>query len=395
MTVIITNESAVRDIVREALNGTGWSNETAGDAKINPVVDPSCAATDPINPNFTPQSKTEFGVAMGQMVKNLPDSDMPAIYSLVKKALDRRTEKEEIDDAQKQAMLAGNQEAIDDAEKNGKKNNEGKMSTRRNIEEAIRVQIRSELAKMGLIVEALVDPADAIADEDPEEQPRSVGAHKSTAIGNMSDVGGASFEQIAHELGFSVAGAKQAVDKALLKAQYLNSMDEDDAENMVLGAMNDYIKMLSQGIGVEDDEEPLTAADVQLMKDHPDIVIELDGFREFLHNYVKREMKIDNAELGDEAPPQVKVPVASVPKPAAPAGAVPSTLPQQRGQKGSYKIYGRKSGRPAHTRLKGQTYGAPDNTRFKPGETAAISPDNGKLRVTADDRDQLWEPVDG
>ena len=50
--------------------------------------------------------------------------------------------------------------------------------------------------------------------EDEEEKPRGPGvrgrAYKDTAIGNMLSVSGASFQDIAAELGFSVAGAKQA-----------------------------------------------------------------------------------------------------------------------------------------------------------------------------------------
>jgi len=43
----------------------------------------------------------------------------------------------------------------------------------------------------------------------------------------------------------------------------------------------------------------LTAADVQLMKDHPDIVRELDGFREYLHNTIRRAMKAKPEDLED------------------------------------------------------------------------------------------------
>jgi hypothetical protein len=101
----------------------------------------------------------------------------------------------------------------------------------------------------------------------------------------MVDVGGASFEEIAKELDFSVAGAKQAVDKALEKAKWLaQDIAEDDLEIMVLTTMNDYVNMLAKS-------GELSAADVQLMKDHPDIVRELDGFREFLATAIKRMRK--------------------------------------------------------------------------------------------------------
>ena len=48
--------------------------------------------------------------------------------------------------------------------------------------------------------------------------------------------------------------------------------------------MKDYIEYLKKS-------GELTSADVQLMQDHPNIVSGLDGFREFLDKYIKREMK--------------------------------------------------------------------------------------------------------
>ena len=101
----------------------------------------------------------------------------------------------------------------------------------------------------------------------------------------QTDVGGASFKQIAQEMGYaSESGAKQAVEKAMTKVQFASSMDPDQLQIVVLTAMSDYIDFLNKS-------GELTPADVQLMKDHPNIVSELDGFREFLDKYMKRQMK--------------------------------------------------------------------------------------------------------
>jgi hypothetical protein len=101
----------------------------------------------------------------------------------------------------------------------------------------------------------------------------------------QTDVGGASFKQIAQELGYaSESGAKQAAEKAMAKVKFAAGMDPDQLQIVVLTAMSDYIDFLNKS-------GELTPADVQLMKDHPNIVSELDGFREFLDKYVKREMK--------------------------------------------------------------------------------------------------------
>jgi hypothetical protein len=312
MSKVVVSEEAIRQMVREAISGTGWSNEDAGEANVNPVVDPSVAVTDPINPDFAPQDKTEMGIAVGQLVKNLPDTEMPAIYQMFKQSLDQRTEKEEASEAEKVALQGGSQEAIDDMEK---QKSEGAVPTAKGLEEAVRKQIRAQLKALmeagelppvkkipygthggeyerrhqksrNDLKQWLKGPIEDPAAEDAgeEEEPGRRRAYKATALGSMADVSGKSFEEIAKELGFSVAGAKQAVDKAIEKARFLGGLEEDDREILILTAMNDYVKMLQKS-------GELTGADVQLMKDHPDIVRELDGFREFLHNTVRRARK--------------------------------------------------------------------------------------------------------
>lgn len=271
--MVVVTEKALRDLVREVLDNrelAGWSSNDEGPITVNPNVDPSAAVTDPVNPDFTPQTKTEFGVALSQLVKNLPDTQMPGLYDTVKAAIDDQTRKEDEEAMDKKAAQGGTEQ----------------------VEESIRRVVRQILAKnAATLTEAPVDPADVQADQDPDEpedaegRPKRRHSYKSSAIGGMSDVGGASFEEIAKSLGFSVAGAKQAVDKALEKARFLaTGMDEDDREILILTAMNDYIKMLTKS-------GELTGADVQLMKDHPGIVRELDGFREFLHNSIRKARK--------------------------------------------------------------------------------------------------------
>lgn len=93
------------------------------------------------------------------------------------------------------------------------------------------------------------------------------------------------FQQIADELGFSVAGAKQAVDKALAKAKFVApQMENFEMRILMLRAFKDYIRHL-QSSG------ELSQGELQFMIDHPVIVTELDGFREFLHNYIRRKMR--------------------------------------------------------------------------------------------------------
>ena len=329
MTKVVVSEKALHELVREALDNkelSGWSGNEGGPAHVDSNVDPSVAVTNPVNPRFTPQTKTEFGIAVGQLVKDLPDTEMPAIYKAVKQTLKVNAKKEDQEEMTKNAAQGGT-----------------KQVDAKSVEESVRKAVRDVLFEVmpkrtgwgrprvtkmtgpivgdlppvtkipagqhgaeylargekynadlkKLLKQPLHEPVEDVEEELPEEEPlpgaRGKHGYKKTAIGGMSDVGGSSFEDIAKELGFSVAGAKQAVDKALEKAQFLaKGMDDDDREIMILTAMNDYIKMLAKS-------GELTGSDVQLMKDHPTIVRELDGFREFLHNTVRKARKSDQA----------------------------------------------------------------------------------------------------
>jgi hypothetical protein len=224
------------------------------------------------------------------------------------------------------------------------------------------------------------DEVEAMADDDARK------------FKTVSDVGGASFQDIAAELGFSVAGAKQAVDKAMAKAQWLGQLEEESPEELeilVLSAINDYIKLLTKS-------GELTAADVQLMKDHPDIVRELDGFREFLDKSIRKARKTNQAiinPISDEGGEAPKVTAS-----AAASAAPPATAPAAKAGKDTYKVYkgGPKyGGASVVTRYKGKVYGKSGASEFKPGETGRVSMDGDKLKVkkTGSDHTQIWDPV--
>jgi hypothetical protein len=319
MTTVVVTEKALREMVREAMFNkefAGWSTHDDGPATVNAVVDPSAAVTDPINPNFKPQTKTEFGVAVNQLVKNLPDTQMPGLFDTVKTAIDQKEEKEDEEDMEKQAAQGGTKQ-VEESVRKTVRQILARINPRWNAAQTLAeakppkvlgpvvgplppvtripagvhgAEYERRKAKYQGDLKAIMgkpeveEPEEAELEE-PGEEPKKKRAYKKTAIGGMSDVSGASFEDIAKELGFSVAGAKQAVDKALEKAQFLaQGMDDDDREILILNSMNDYIKYLAKS-------DELSAADVQLMKDHPDIVRELDGFREFLHNAIRRQRK--------------------------------------------------------------------------------------------------------
>lgn len=140
----------------------------------------------------------------------------------------------------------------------------------------VRATIRNAIAEA-------IDSVDALIKKRQKNQ---------TAI----DVDGDNLQAIAKDLGFSVSGAKQAVDKAMLKAQFLASLNDADRDFLVLSAVKEYISTLEDAIDSTDPEAP-TADDIQLMYDHPEIVATLDDFRYFLHKYIKRAAKASGKKI--------------------------------------------------------------------------------------------------
>ena len=272
MTKVVVTDNALRELVNELIGpkSAGPSHLSDGGGtlgsptvpeeepvNVNATVDPSAAETDPINPDFSPQNKLEFDIAVKNLVKCLPDEKMSSLYRDIKNVV----------------YKAG--EEAPEGEHGMKNDDENSRSELlKKAEETIRREVKKILVEANMVQ----TPADDYYDDDEED-----GAPK-RKFSSMADVEGATFEEIAKELGFSVAGAKQAVDKALQKAQFMALMDQDDSEIMVLTAMNAYIeKLASTG--------ELSPADVKLMKDHPEIVRELDGFREHLANVVRKERR--------------------------------------------------------------------------------------------------------
>ena len=108
-----------------------------------------------------------------------------------------------------------------------------------------------------------------------------------------------------------------------------------------------------------------------------------------------------------EQPPVKKSPPApglGAPRPVPGAAAAPPGAPAPtpaaagpRGPKQTYKIYGKFKGHPVSTRLKGQAYVGPQDSEFRAGEQASITPADGKLTVkkTDSDHSQTWDPIDG
>lgn len=258
--MIKVSEKAIRNLIESSL-----SSEQQLPVKTNNIVDPLEQET-AVDYNFSPQTKFELLNAVKNAITLLPDEEANSAYEIIKTALDKYLEKPDGAPQMKKTP----------AESSDKK-----------IEENVRKQIRKILSEITPAFDTSFSGyefSDEEDDDEPKKKKSDKYGFKSTAIGNMADVGGASFDEIAKDLGFAITGAKAAVDKALEKLRFVVKMDQDELEILVLTAMKDYIKTLEK-------TGELTPSDVALLKDNPDIVRTLDGFREFLHVYIKRARK--------------------------------------------------------------------------------------------------------
>jgi hypothetical protein len=261
-TKITVTESAIRQLINNLLEGRDTPAVVAEPPTIpvNPALDPMVRMTgmakEPINPMFSPTDKIEFQASVKNLVHNLPDEDLPDLFYAIKDAINAEEDKK---DKEKQ-------------EENG-----DSMTLKDSRMESLRLGIRKVIQEAR--PEHHMDPSDIDADEEAEE----LAAQKKYEM--TADVGGSTFDEIAIAMGFAnPIGAKGAVDKALKKMKFLMTLPEEERNELVLSAMDKYIKVLQK-------KGSLKADDVQLLKDHPEIVQELDGFREFMRNHIHKGMR--------------------------------------------------------------------------------------------------------
>lgn len=280
MAKIVVTKQALREFITKIMENPGLTWQTMGDVgnfpvEVSDVVDFSSAVTDPGNDRFLPRNRAELKVTLSSLIDDMSDDDTPQFYKTLKSCVDGMKDKEH-----------------------------GEMDSNTKIEQIIRGTIRKILREADLPAvkkippgvhgaeymrnlerrkQALKQSLKSMPLEDPPEAEEEPTAGRKNVM--MTDVGGSSFKDIAKEMGYaSESGAKQAVEKALEKARFASAMDPDDLEIITLAAMNDYIDYLNKS-------GELTSADVQLMKDHPGIVSELDGWREYFDKVLKKAQK--------------------------------------------------------------------------------------------------------
>ena len=288
MKVVVSKES-VRQRIREILTTPGMGWQSTGDlgtapVSVSSVVDPSASKTDPGNSKHVPTNRMELRAAVSNMIDDISDDEVIDFYSSFKDVILSNEENEEKE--------------------------EQEMRNSKKVEEMVRRSIRRMLMNeagpyrdTGLSYSGPMvgNPAPRAGMQSCEtcegtgelpngaDCPECKGTGQVKAGGRknlmMTDVSGASFKDIATEMGYaSESGAKKAVELALQKARFVATMDENELEIIVLTAMNDYVEKLNK-------TGELSPADVKLLKDHPNIVSELDGFREFLDGVLRKARK--------------------------------------------------------------------------------------------------------
>ena len=284
MRQVLITESSLRELLKEMMDSESPVN-------VNPVVDPSAAETDPSNINFLPSNKAELMSALRVLVNSIDDEVAADIYVTVQDAM-KEKEDEMKNSNVEESIRTIVRKMLLEAQTNLE---EAPMPPVKKIPAGVHgseYMQRFEKAKSGLqkTLSTLRDDEEFVSSDEPEE-----GRSRKNVM--MSDVGGASFKEIAKELGFAAeSGAKQAVEKALAKAKFVMKMDmfqPDELEILVLQNMNDYIDVLKSTGEIDDSE-------VKLLKDNPDIVRELEGFREFLDKALKKARKEKESEASEE-----------------------------------------------------------------------------------------------
>jgi len=292
------SEPNLRTLVKSLLEDT-----TLGPAmvKVNPVVDPSAAITDPANPDYKPQSRQELQIAFNALIDDLTDDNIPDIYDSLKDVLSKRE-----DEKGKEQMKKSNDK----------------------VEETIRLMIRKLLTESNVLLKEYYEqdpitskmvwkgkgPAPKLTAStniqklDPSARSSVVGpqspAGKSlkstfkkmkdeefdepldsdkpeagrTRRNKMQD--GDKLKMLAKEFGFkNPNGVAQFITRTIERFRY-NWENYDDLNIAMLEIVKDYIDELATG-------GSLAPADVQLLQDHPEHVMDLDTFRV----YAKKQLK--------------------------------------------------------------------------------------------------------
>jgi hypothetical protein len=149
-----------------------------------------------------------------------------------------------------------------------------------------------QMAALAKLTKSAWDPEDD-ADEDEAPVAPKGSPKKRVDLGTGYGVDGDTFEKIGEKMGFTPEAAKKAVATAMERFKVLHGMDPDDLEDMVLTGVDEYVDMLAKTGEMDDEEE-------SFMRQHPEHVAASETFREFFSKYVKRAAREERADSQDD-----------------------------------------------------------------------------------------------
>lgn len=306
MKKVVVTEQALRELIVEALDSSSYIPEPKM-VKVNDVVDPSAADTDPMNPDYKPQDNVELDVAFKRMTQGMSDDDAPKVFDVLKGALDGKDDKSNPDKRNEKDK----QNNMDSTEGSASKGTTGTTGTkpgtrsgttqhegnRAVVREFIQAVVDSEppkprkpskvqqwLAEYIASSSVATDPADEIADDDEDEDLEAKKKRELDVI----------FSNIAKEFNWSVAGAKQFVDKAVARFRFVSSqlpngpnlekdskIERTQMDIAILQSFKDYLEQL---------RPHLSPGDFDFLQNHPGQALEMDGWREWFNPHLDTMM---------------------------------------------------------------------------------------------------------
>ena len=216
--------------------------------------------------NFMPSNNEELAKSLAALSKLVPAEKIEVFYDKIKKYIGVK-----------------NVSGISDITtlESKYKMNKNNISLREHIQNILQEMYDDEYEDL----DDYKDP-DAVADEQEQWEQEEKDRQAAKAATEKEKL-----KAMAVELGAAgPSGVRRLQGVAMKRLTFIANMPQDVKQEMHKHATDDYIKMLNKS-------GELSGTEVDLMQDNPKIVQGLDGYREFLHKYIRREAKNIGVDL--------------------------------------------------------------------------------------------------
>ena len=303
------SEAQLRNMVKMLLEDKALGPELV---KVNPVVDPSAAVTDPANVDYKPNTKQELQVALSSIIDGLPDDKVPDVYDSLVHAMQAKE-----DDEGKDQMHKSNSKIEETIRLAIRKMLEGIELPKQSLKEYFETDpVTGEKVWKGAGPAPKLAASTSIQKLDPGARGIEVGPQspagkslkrtfKKMKDSDLSAVdlsqpeagrtrrnksGEVELKNLAAELGFkNPNGALQFMNRVLekFKSRFENY---DNVAVATLEIMKEYIDELASpyGAGKSTTEPVITPQDAELLRQHPEMIEDLETFRVYLNKKLKQ-----------------------------------------------------------------------------------------------------------